>query len=100
MAVTRATFIVQFPEFTGTDVPQVEAVLAAAELEIDRTVWGVKGDQGQMYLAAHKLNLSAYGNDAQLKVAISDTDPFNLTHNGRHYRSLRKQVAPLGVTVP
>jgi hypothetical protein len=61
VAASVATFLAQFPEFKNTNTAQptlVPAMLAAAELEIDREVWGAKGDQGQMYLAAHKLSLS------------------------------------------
>jgi hypothetical protein len=92
MAVTRATFVAQFPEFADTNTPQVEAVLAAAELEIDREVWGAKGDQGQMYLAAHKLALSPYGNAATMVLKKPNDGAHGDTVYGSHYDSLVSQV--------
>jgi hypothetical protein len=65
---TVSQFLAQFPEFENTNTKRpalVPAFLAAAELEIDRTVWLAKGDQGQMYLAAHKLSTSPFGNNAR-----------------------------------
>lgn len=88
MAVSRAQFIVQFPEFRNADASQVQAMLDAAELEIDREVWGAKGDQGQSYLAAHKLALSPFGNAAQL-VAQGTT----VTVYSDHYDRLVRQVS-------
>lgn len=84
MAVTRATFIVQFPEFTNTSVSLVNAMLAAAALEIDAEVWGDKADQGQMYLAAHKLALSPFGNNAEVQGGTT-------LYKG-HYDALVRQV--------
>jgi hypothetical protein len=52
-------------------------MLAAAALEIDTTVWGqlgqpggfmTKADQGQMYLAMHKLAVSPFGQNAKMVV--------------------------------
>lgn len=87
MAVTRATFIIQFPEFANADEDLVEAMLAAAELEIDRDVWEAKGDQGQMYLAAHKLALSPHGNGAEL-VSNGGATTYEI-----HYEKLQRQVS-------
>ena len=90
MAASVATFLGQFPEFTNTHARMptiVPAMLAAAELEIDREVWGAKGDQGQMYLAAHKLALSPFGNNAELKAGNGVTTYLV------HYDSLVMQVS-------
>lgn len=90
VAASVATFLGQFPEFTNTHAQRptlVPAMLAAAELEIDREVWGAKGDQGQMYLAAHKLALSPFGNNAELR-AGSGVTPYQV-----HYDSLVMQVS-------
>lgn len=84
---TRSTFLVQFPEFRNTDTDIVDAMLAAADLEIDRTVWNEKADQGQMYLAAHKLALSPFGNAAQL-VAAGSTVTVYLDHFERLVRQV------------
>lgn len=86
MAVTVAAFRVQFPEFTNTNADQLQAHLDAAELEIDREVWGAKGDQGQMYLAAHKLSLSPFGNNAELAAKGGETS-YEI-----HYAALVRQI--------
>lgn len=86
--VTLASFTEQFPEFGNTasaNEAYVRAVLDAADLEIDREVWGAKADQGQMYLAAHKLSLSPFGNNAEL---VKD----GVTTYGKHFDALRRQV--------
>ncbi len=93
MSATFATFVVQFPEFDGANQTQVEAMLAAADLEIDRDVWGAKADQGQMYLAAHKLALSHYGQAAELVQKRPKDTPHGETTFGVHYDSLVMQVA-------
>lgn len=86
MAVTREQFLVQFPEFSKSNAALVEAMLAAAELEIDRDVWDAKADQGVMYLAAHKLALSPMGNSAELVPAGG------VTSYRIHYDALVLQV--------
>lgn len=88
----RATFIVQFPEFADTNAAQVEAILAAAALEIDVDVWEAKADQGQAYLAAHKLALSPFGNNAQM-VATGSGAGYEATVYGAHFLRLMTQVA-------
>ncbi len=93
MAASRATFIIQFPEFADTLETLVEAILAGAELEIDREVWGAKGDQGQMYLAAHKLALSPFGNNAQMILTPQAPGAHGQTVFGTHYDSLVRQVS-------
>lgn len=75
-----AQFRVQFPEFGGgvTDT-LVSAFLAATYLELDQTVWGLInpvttnpvgmtptfGDQGHLYLTAHRLAVSPMGQAAR-----------------------------------
>ncbi len=93
MAADYETFTVQFPEFAGADTAQVNAILAAADLEIDREIWNAKGDQGQMYLAAHKLALSPYGNNAELVLKQPNPGPHGETVYGTHYDSLVRQCA-------
>lgn len=90
MAVTLDSFVTQFPEFANTataDAAYVQAVLDAALLEIDLDVWNEKADQGQMYLAAHKLALSPFGNNAQLVADSKETTYL------AHYERLVRQVA-------
>ena len=87
MGAARDAFVIQFPEFTKTGVPLVETMLAAALLEIDADVWGAKATQGQYYLAAHKLALSPFGNNAEM-VAKDGSTTYQV-----HYDSLVRQVA-------
>jgi hypothetical protein len=87
VAVTRTQFLVQFPEFTNAVAAQVDAFLAAAELEVDRDVWDAKADQGVMYLTAHKLALSPYGNAAKMVPKKADT-LHGETSYGTHYDAL------------
>lgn len=70
---TLANFRVQFPEFASADDTLVQAWLDAAALEIDEDVWGDKAPQGHMYLAAHKLALSPYGQAARLAKSATDS---------------------------
>lgn len=70
---TLPAFRVQFPEFASVDDPMVQAWLDAAALEIDQVVWGEKAPQGHMYLAAHKMALSPYGQAARLAKNATDT---------------------------
>lgn len=91
--MTLEEFRIQFPEFSTTPDVQVDAFLAAADLEIDREVWEDKADQGQGYLAAHKLALSPMGNNARM-VAKSAADTLHgQTTYGVHYDNLVRQVA-------
>lgn len=73
LAMVRA----QFPEANGVSDVLVASMLAAAALEIDQSVWGelgqpggymTKADQGQMYLAMHKLAVSPFGANAKMAV--------------------------------
>lgn len=85
--MTYAQFITQFPEFSAADAAQVGAMLAAALLEIDQSIWRAKADQGQAYLAAHKLALSPFGQGTRLVAKDGTTTYF------KHYDMLRRQVA-------
>lgn len=67
----------QFPEANGVSDVLVATMLAAASLELDPRVWGqlgqagglmTKADQGQMYLAMHKLAVSPFGQNAKMQV--------------------------------
>lgn len=97
--MTLEAFLLQFPEFAGVPAAQVNAMLAAALLEIDATVWGAKADQGQAYLAAHKLALSPFGNAARMVIKnVADT-PHGQTPFGVHYDNLVRQVGSDGRVV-
>ncbi len=71
---TLAMFRAQFPEANNVSDVLVTTMLAAAALEIDVSVWGpfsvagglmTKADQGQLYLGAHKLAVSPFGQNAK-----------------------------------
>lgn len=87
MAVTFTSFRIQFPEFNNVDAALLTAHLNAALLEIDPVIWGAKADQGQMYLAAHKLALSPMGQSARL--VSKDGVTTYLTH----YKKLQLSVS-------
>lgn len=77
----------------------VQAELDAAALQIDTAIWGAyatlptststmtKADDGQRYLAAHKLALSPFGQAARL--VAKDGGTTYLTH----YKKLQRQVS-------
>jgi hypothetical protein len=90
---TRTDLIAQFPEFADAATDLLDRMLAAAALEIDADIWLAKYDQGQMYLAAHKLALSPYGNSMQLVLKQPEDTPHGSTIYGVHYDSLVMQVA-------
>lgn len=71
---TLSQFRAEFPEFNTVSDVLVTAKLAAAALEMDNCVWGAfgqpggpntKADQGQMYLAAHKMAVSPFGQNSK-----------------------------------
>lgn len=77
-------FRAQMPEFNNVSDVLVTAMLGAAALEIDPSVWGplgvvgglmTKADQGQLYLAAFKLAASPFGQNAK--------GEFRSQHNSR-----------------
>lgn len=90
MAVTVASFAVSRPEFANTaasDPDYVQAMIDEASLEVDAEVWGDKADAGIMWLAAHKLALSPYGNNAELVAKDGKTTTYKT-----HYDALVMQV--------
>lgn len=81
------TFRTQFPEFKGVSDSVVSAWLAAAALEIDISLWGMKADQGQGLLTAHKLATSPFGQSARM-VAKDGTTTYWF-----NYQKLVRQVS-------
>ncbi len=66
----------QFPEANGVSDALCTAMLGAAALELDTSVWGPMGtpggfmtktDQGHLYLAMHKLACSPFGANAKIQ---------------------------------
>lgn len=85
--MTLAQFRIQFPEFQNAPAEWVQAYLDAAALEIDPDIWGPKADQGQGYLAAHKMALSG-------PKMMNSKDA--VTSYEIHYKALVDQVAKGG----
>lgn len=88
--VTMQGFRRRFAEFSKVTDEVIQANLDAALLEIDADIWGAKADQGQMYLAAHLLSLSPYGQGARM---AANGKGFVMTTYYAHYRRLMGQVA-------
>jgi len=90
----------QFPEANGVSDVLVTAMLAAAALELDTSVWGALGqpggpmtktDQGQMYLAMHKLAISPFGQNAKMAINPKKTGYARTTY-GEEFRLLQMSV--------
>lgn len=68
MAVTVASFLIDFPEFQGAEDPLIQAKIDAAMLRCPTCVWGTgaRRDQGIMVKAAALLARSPYGRQMKL----------------------------------
>lgn len=65
MAISYASFVAAYPEFSPIDQPYVQSWLDAAGRQIDRDVFETCADDAQGLLAAHLLALSPYGRNAR-----------------------------------
>jgi hypothetical protein len=83
-------FITQFPEFINVPKGQVNVYLNNAFLEIDQTVWGATAQQGQFYLAAHRLATSPFGQNAKM-VTYPLAQGYKRTVYGHTYKELQIQ---------
>lgn len=90
----------QFPEANGVSDVLVTSMLAAAFLELDTSVWGPFGisgglmtaaDQGQLYLAMHKLAVSPFGQNAKMMVNGKKVGYARTTY-GEEFKLLQYQV--------
>ena len=72
----RDVFLIRFPEFKGVGASYIDAHIAAAANEIDPVIWRTKTDEGVIYLAAHKMASSPYGEQARLITAEGGTTYF------------------------
>ncbi len=96
---TLAQFRAQFAEFNSISDVLVTTMMGAAVLEIDTSVWGAlgqlggpmtKADQGQMYLAAHKLAVSPFGQNA--KTLYNNKRGYQRTTYGTEFELLQRGV--------
>jgi hypothetical protein len=102
---TLALFRAQFPEFRTVQDPLIAAMMGAAALELSPCSWGAygvdpgpqtKADQAQMYLAAHKLAVSPYGQAA--KMVMDKRSGYERTTYGAAFLLLLKgQIVSAGV---
>jgi hypothetical protein len=67
VTVTFASLTARFPEFANTESAVVTAAIAEATEECDERVFGDSYDHAVALLAAHKLSVSPYGQQARLK---------------------------------
>ena len=98
-------FRARYPEFNNVSDVLCTAVLSEAALEHDTSVWGAfgqvggpatKADAGQMALAAHKLAVSPYGQNARTvydkKPGFSVSDGYKRTTYGWEWLNMRYAV--------
>jgi hypothetical protein len=94
-----ADFRTRFPEFVDVPDPQITAALSDAALEIAGNVWGTVstggvftlGDLGQMYLAAHNLACTPFGQNARMVAKTADGQ--KTTTYEVAYRRLQREVS-------
>jgi len=66
LAVSRATLIARFPEFTATPESLVTAAIADATLMVDSDYYGGKADMAITYYAAHLIATNPLGEMARI----------------------------------
>lgn len=86
MTVSTSSFKDRFAQFANTDDDLVQLVLDEASSQVNRTVWGSRADEGILYLAAHLLEIDAYGEASRLN------DDTKQTTFERHFKRLIQQV--------
>ncbi len=92
---TLSQFRAKFPEFDAVPDALIQVNLDEAALEIDPDIWDnarvAKSPVGNMYLAAHKLTLSPYGQAARLPLQTKRSWGPSTTYRS-HYEDLLSQV--------
>lgn len=84
--MTPAQFRTRFPEFVSASNEMVSAYLTSAALEMNEDIWGDRYDEGQAYLAAHKMALSPSGQAAKMVPQNNVTSTVYWTHYMRLVR--------------
>lgn len=107
MAVTPEAVRALAPEFDTLADERIELFIAQAERRVNRAAWGVRADDGVMYLTAHLLTQSKKGAGAapgpvssvsvgevsQSYAVSSDLQgSLGATHYGREFLELRGLV--------
>lgn len=93
MAVTVASLRADRPEFDPTAEAVVQAAITAAEREVDPAVFGEKTDEAVSLLAAHKLSISPFGQQARLAPKAQGGGLHGSTIYGVEYDALTRQCA-------
>jgi|GEM_PF-903705 len=91
MAVTPASLRTRRPEFTPTDDAVVQAAIDDAVTEVDERVFGEKADQAVSLLAAHKLAVSPFGQQARIDPKAAGPGLHGTTTYGVEYDALVRQ---------
>lgn len=100
MSAGLVDFRARFPEFNGVGDPTIVTQLADAVVQVDYGVFSTaKGDMAVLYLAAHTLALSPFGNSAKLVAKEIGKNPFQSTTYGTKYLDLCRQVSSGGRVV-
>ena len=73
MAVTRASLIALYEEFTPADSTMVTNKIAAAEDFVDEDVWGDRYDFAVTLYACHLIAMGPYGMEMGLVVKNGET---------------------------
>lgn len=73
MAISEAQFLIRFPEFEGAPAGLIDEVIAEATRRVDPDQYLETTDDAIKYLAAHKLAISPYGQQARLSTDGSST---------------------------
>jgi len=91
MAVTVASLQLRMSEFSATPDAVVQAAIDDATTEVDARVFGEKTDQAVTLLAAHKLAMSPFGQQARLAPKEQGKGTHGATTYGLEYDNLVAQ---------
>jgi hypothetical protein len=96
---TVSLFRLQFPEFNSVSDPSIAMAIGLARLEMSTLVWGLEGvvgqpmtkfDSGCNYLAAHKLAMTAMGQNS--KAVFKDRFGYDRTTYGSEFKLMQRGV--------
>jgi hypothetical protein len=85
VAVTRATLIARYPEFTDTPETLVNSCIEEAQEMVSSTIFRGKTDMAVKALAAHYIAINPLGELARIKGA-------KMTTYWTHYMSIQKAI--------
>ncbi len=93
MGYTAPTFKARWTEFAPTADSLVDAVLAEADAECDARVFGASYDHAVGLLAAHKLSVTSFGQQARLDPKAAKDSPNGTTTYGQEHDALAAKKA-------